>query len=292
MTVNKNDLVYHYCSVDTFLSIIQNSKLWLSDILKSNDAQEYFWVRDKINSEVKSKLLKDAKAFQIWEKFQAFGKEIAGKVNYTCSFSECRDSLSQWRGYAQDGEGVAIGFSKTHLQVLNDLTQPFLTFDKVVYDERKLRRLIESNSNKIIKIIDLKGVGRSAMELDGHYNPNYLLYKNPSFKQENEWRIIFLSPIRKEKSDYLLGGFQFHESKFRSVNGKIISYVEMNFEHIKQQLIKEIYIGPKAKVSQEDIKSVLFMNGYYDGFDPDTGMPIEFGSEKPISIRHSSSTYQ
>lgn len=32
-----SDIVYHYCSLEAFLSIIQNASLWLSDISKSND---------------------------------------------------------------------------------------------------------------------------------------------------------------------------------------------------------------------------------------------------------------
>lgn len=36
-----NEVVYHYCSVDTFFNIIKNSSIWLSDIAKSNDYQEY-----------------------------------------------------------------------------------------------------------------------------------------------------------------------------------------------------------------------------------------------------------
>ncbi len=35
-----NEVVYHYCCVDTFFNIIKNSSIWLSDIAKSNDYQE------------------------------------------------------------------------------------------------------------------------------------------------------------------------------------------------------------------------------------------------------------
>ena len=34
---NGEEILYHYCSVDTFFNIIKNAKLWLSDIEKSND---------------------------------------------------------------------------------------------------------------------------------------------------------------------------------------------------------------------------------------------------------------
>jgi hypothetical protein len=34
------DILYHYCSVDTFQSIILSKTLWLSDLSKSNDSKE------------------------------------------------------------------------------------------------------------------------------------------------------------------------------------------------------------------------------------------------------------
>ena len=33
-------IVYHYCSVPAFISIIRNKELWLTDVLKSNDPME------------------------------------------------------------------------------------------------------------------------------------------------------------------------------------------------------------------------------------------------------------
>ena len=37
--------LYHYCSNDTFLSILRNSELWLSELTLSNDSMEGIWVR-------------------------------------------------------------------------------------------------------------------------------------------------------------------------------------------------------------------------------------------------------
>ena len=41
------DIVYHYCSIDTFFSIIHNSTLRLSDINKVNDYSERKWILNK-----------------------------------------------------------------------------------------------------------------------------------------------------------------------------------------------------------------------------------------------------
>ena len=40
MPKSEEKIIYHYCSVDTFLSIIKNQELWASDIFKMNDSSE------------------------------------------------------------------------------------------------------------------------------------------------------------------------------------------------------------------------------------------------------------
>ena len=44
---NKSKTLYHYCSLDTFLNIIKNSSIWLSDVQKSNDCREMAWFRQQ-----------------------------------------------------------------------------------------------------------------------------------------------------------------------------------------------------------------------------------------------------
>ena len=40
MFKSEEKIIYHYCSVDAFLSIIKNQELWASDIFKMNDSLE------------------------------------------------------------------------------------------------------------------------------------------------------------------------------------------------------------------------------------------------------------
>ena len=79
-------------------------------------------------------------------------------------------------------------------------------------------------------------------------------------------------------------GIEFSETKFRFVNGKIISYIEMDFSKIKQEIIKEIWIGPKSKITPTDIKNMLSVYGYY-GETP-------YNENEPIPIVRSRSPYR
>ena len=49
-------MVYHYCNLDTFLKIIQNKSLRLSDIGKSNDYTELTYMENMIRKEFEKKI--------------------------------------------------------------------------------------------------------------------------------------------------------------------------------------------------------------------------------------------
>jgi hypothetical protein len=60
----------------------------------------------------------------------------------------------------------------------------------------------------------------------------------------------------------------------------------MNFEKVKQSIIKEIFIGPKSEVEVDDIVNLLSFYGYYDGIEGG------YNSQKPIDIKKSVTTYR
>ena len=123
-------ILYHYCSVETLLSIIQNKTIWLSDASKTNDSSELKYIFDfftatvdvilesygnKYNDLIKEKVRKIINSTMeglVYDKIRI----AKYKKNFICCFSEAKDLLSQWRAYANDGNGVAIGFSSDMLK--------------------------------------------------------------------------------------------------------------------------------------------------------------------------------
>ena len=47
-------LGYYYCSLSTFLNIIKNKQVYLSDPLKMNDSLEIKWYLEKLNNEARA----------------------------------------------------------------------------------------------------------------------------------------------------------------------------------------------------------------------------------------------
>lgn len=279
-----NEVVYHYCSVDTFFNIIKNSSIWLSDIAKSNDYQECIRCREIVNKGLEEYLKDNVKALQAWRTWYEQGvySNFSMKTFCVC-FSGSKDKLSQWRGYAQDGKGIAIGFDKEFLEELNQISEFHIAFGKVIYDnsEAYAQKIIAEN----IKKLEYKGVGHVALELSQNYRMQFPFVKNPGFKEENEWRAVVCSMIGHyniPSSDNIL----FSKIKYRAANNKLIPYIEMNFEKVKQSIIKEIFIGPKSEVEVEDIVNLLSYYGYYDGIEEG------YDSQIPVDIQKSNTTYR
>ena len=280
MEKNK-DLVYHYCSIEALVNIIRTSSIWLSDYRKLNDFAEEKWIKDKVNNKIQEQLISiDKKACDIWNRYYDQDTLRTGTFFVGC-FSEESDDLTQWTRYADDGRGVAIGFSKEELCKLNDRFG--LAFDKIIYNEKEQEQFVNKITKQIMDKFDRKSVMHVATEFFQDYTLQFLKYKNPGFYSEKEWRVVHYSSPAHQKITYH-GEFQFLKPEFRVSNNRMISYIPLSFSKIKQDIIKEICLGPSSKVSVNDILNLLNAYGYYEN--------VSFNDEEPIRITKSKSTYQ
>lgn len=278
------EILYHYCTVETFFNIIASSRMWLSDVEKSNDYQECILCREYVNESIEKYLQGDTKAAKAWKHCYNEGVETSyGTRTFAICFSESCDQLSQWRGYAQDGEGVAIGFDKTILERLNQISEYHIAFKQVIYDniQEYAQEIIDDN----IKKLAYKGVGHVALELSRNYRMKFPFVKNKCFQEEREWRAVICSQI----GNYNIPGSDeicFSKIKYRTAGGRLIPYIEMNFENVKKDFIKEIWIGPKACVEIKDVENFLNHSGYYENLENG------YNSQEPIKIAKSNATYR
>lgn len=277
-------ILYHYCSVETFFNIIVNSTLWLSDVEKSNDYQECILCREYVNEFIEKYLQEDIQAIKAWKHWYNAGIETSYSTRtFAICFSESCDQLSQWRGYAQDGQGIAIGFDIAILEALNQISEHHIAFKKVIYDDIQeyIQEIVDDNIEKLA----YKGVGHIALELNQNYRMKFPFVKNKCFHEEQEWRAVVCSQIGK----YNIPGsneINFSKIKYRVADGKLIPYIEMNFANVKKNFIKEIWIGPKARVEIEDVENFLSFSGYYENIENG------YNSQEPIKIVKSSATYR
>lgn len=279
------DVIYHYCNVDGFYNIIKDSTIWLCDVSKSNDYQECVLCKDRINEAIEEIMSKDKKNLDAWRWGINNGLELNREIfTYCACFSEDCDQLSQWRGYANNGQGLSIGFDKKLLVELGKSDPYRIKFAPIIYDKREQDKYVDSIVRDNLKTVEYKGIGHVAIELNTNYNLKFPFIKNSSFMEENEWRIAVNSRPGLHSALKLSDDFTFSEVKFHVANEKLISYIEMNFSRVKNELIKEIWIGPKSEVTENDVLNFLNTSGYYEG--------AEYNYNKPILIKKSSSSYR
>lgn len=286
MKKEKPDIVYHYCTLVGFLGIIQNAFLWVSDISKSNDYLECIYMRNQVKDRIEKEIADDAEAMHAWKMGYEMNPDMHNSM-LTCvaCFSGKKDCLSQWRGYADDGKGMAIGFDRNFLEQLSKLRNFSLEFARVIYDKDEQERYVKRAAKENLKRMVETGVGRVALELNTNYRMEFSRYKHPSFAEEEEWRLVLNSTSYDR--EIKVENMSFSEPKYRVVNGKLIFYRELDFSKIKEDFVKEMWIGPKADVGLRDIIQVLERYHYYDNHTEDG-----YSSKGPILIKRSSSSYR
>ena len=281
--INQQDgILYHYCSTEAFFNIIKNAKLWLSDIEKSNDYRECVACREIVNEKIEEYLSNDKQALEAWKVCYNEGVECNFSIRaFGVCFSESEDQLSQWRGYAKNGKGLAIGFDKEILEKLNLISQYHVVFGKVRYNntEAYVRDIVKDNIAKMKN----KGVGHVALELSENYRLKFPFVKTPGFEEEKEWRAVVCSQV----GNYNIPGSEqisFSKIKYRTSDDKLIPYIEMDFEKVKKNIVRKILIGPKSEI--EDVINFLNFCGYYENIEDG------YNFDSPIYIRKSVISYR
>lgn len=256
------NIIYHYCSVESFSAIIQNKTLWLSSVYNLNDYKEIHWIKDKIFKKIKTSITKDN--FTKYKNFEELYSNQLPNV-YIASFSEGSDLLSQWRAYANDGYGVAIGFNSDYFKE-NKLVQT----SSVLYDEEEQEKQIDLILKPLEEIddnIDIESLefSETFKEIITDINNLSAKSKNELFKEEQEVRLIHNPKIIDDKKNKkFIFEDNLSQMMFRSVCGNLIPYFELKFEEEKGiPAIIEIIKGPKNKFINKEAKIFLSNNGFY-----------------------------
>lgn len=212
----ENNIVYHYCTVETFLNIIRNHTLRLSDLCSSNDKAELKSLLGALRDEIINQYREREDFLEpiIWgmnidESFEFVLKMLMSKMYnninqmlFGICFSEEGDILGQWQEYAGKGTGIAIGFNIEWFQKLcnNDLFK----FSKVNYEYSGTSKLIKEYATIIYnEILQTIIEGKTKELIDESSGLPYMIrlreeglffksvfQKGNEYKSEEEWRLI------------------------------------------------------------------------------------------------------
>lgn len=303
-------VLYHYCGLQTFQNIIENRSIWLSDISKSNDAQELKWMQEQCTYYILDAWLKyvkdlenagkaelvQLKDFEQFDRVKSCAEYPIYSKTWAFCLTEKQDDLGQWRGYADDGAGVAIGFKSDTFEAIEAIChfinrEQDLYFKKVRYSAKEIKSFFYEQLR--LKDISVNCAPDTVIKLlekatfSAIWNAPF--FKNSTFKEEKEWRLAFTVsfaslfdgniPGLTEKNEKLDNPFH---SRYGYIvkNQDLVSHIEIGIDAMAQCL-SSITIGPKSKLKAVDLKLYLISQGILKDFSDDS-----------IKIYTSGSTYR
>lgn len=274
------DVLYHYCSASTFQAIASSGTIRFSDINMLNDESECRWGYS-IFEEAATRLInrvgvqKAAPTIDI-----SFIDEIDKIISpiqlvahpFIACFSLEPDLLGQWRAYADDGRGFAVGFSATSFK-----QQLPATFLRVLYDkEQQVKEMMQA-----IWAIYIMQHGGSELQKSKFIEDCVLLgtymtsFKHPAFAEEREIRAVHAVSIQE----------QGNLAKFVDEGGIVHGHIEIDGNPVSFQVrdnhlvaytdatltpanltspICELVLGPKNHSAPGNLHLFLGGLGYTD----------------------------
>jgi len=280
--------IYHYCSTETFLRILESKELWLSDIRHMNDSKEGLWAYELVDGFIKERVRSQPKGlvefmlgmYEMWNlnllKFpkvssvaveNGFDDFLNGNATtaFIACFSEEGDLLSQWRAYANDGRGVAIGFDPVGFGLearpayRSREVKSATGLTPVVYGKDEQNGIIADRLDRFLKeAVPYDKAKEKAAGCVADLGAVALTFKNPAFREEREWRIVH-SPMRLGECDFE-GAVA--DVRYRASEGNVVGYFPFSFANVGSPVIKEVVLGPKNESAWWAVKGALKANGF------------------------------
>lgn len=187
------------------------------------------------------------------------------------------DLLSQWRGYADDGHGVSIGFDKDYLCHLARKDSPGLVpsieLTPVRYESTDHEAVAEivldalgenldaflrsmSDAEERGHVVDRMQSWREGLQdMDGSAAEFVVLadaytLKMPAFREEKEWRLL-ASQRRNESNLY------------RSLRDRLVPYMRLELPKTESPAILKVILGPKNLTPPDVVKGMLALHGFH-----------------------------
>ncbi|MBY5657209.1 DUF2971 domain-containing protein [Rhizobium leguminosarum] len=265
---------YHYCNASAFYNIIRSKEVWLSSMSASNDSMEGKWLSNIIGL-----------AASRWG-VPEFAENLITLIrdieeNLDClgfCLSEAADTLSQWRGYADDGAGFSIGFSDRFMDEYKDPNDPLIHAQKVIYGIEDQIKMLQPFAAVVVQAIEdgafaLPRAGTLLAPISDEERASqreqylaahnrlirtfladinlFFKLKNRAFEEEHEWRLIRMA-IKP-----------FSDLDFRVSGTKIVPYLADSFGNVDKP-ISHVMIGPKNPTPKDVVTGFLARHGFND----------------------------
>lgn len=246
--------LYHYTSFTGLLGIVESGALWASDIRYMNDSAELKHTADLIRTEITRRITAGHAKPDLLNQFLDWvtHRITNGHMLFASSFRSNGNLLSQWRGYSRLGKGVSLGFDPD--SILRCARQQSFQIGRCIYSSKSQQRLI-SRIIDVVEALAEKHIPEYTHQGKNAANSYHCIFqlietdllriaailKHPSFREEEEWRIV--SPII---TDYVKAPVLFREGA-----SMLVPYVEFNLitEDNSPIALEHLFLGPTPNIT-------------------------------------------
>jgi hypothetical protein len=269
--------LYHYTGGNGLKGILESGQVWFTDYRQMNDPSELTHGIDTAHDV--ARLLgtgADGRVRLFLENFADLFRHdnFAGTLDFfIASFSRARNDLGQWRAYADNGRGFAVGFAPCMFRIGDPIPNRLPEFVgpmRYRADEVRARHaaaleqaaaIFLETVNANADLVSDRAVGIPFMDkfvreiIAQPLIWNCLTSKHPAYEHEQEVRLVIMG---------MPGRLSPHVTT-RLRGSEIVSFIAHPMPLREQHHIAEIVVGPAAPSSAE--RSVRTMLAYL-GLDP------------------------
>jgi hypothetical protein len=273
-------MIYHYTNDAGLKGILESGQLWFSDIFGQNDPSELRHGLGLAVRALKSRIADHRPEIETFasmlERFDIDAGIEASAHYFICCFSGDGDDLGQWRAYADNGRGYALGFETAPLEDVfcrkkgKPIPQHH-TFP-ITYDDAELTRIQTALVDLIDPLVSLPRKVSAKDDTINAYMSDLLVYhamnvirgvmffKHEAYKNETEFR--FQQIFRRDKAAPAV--------KYRHRPHTLVRYREFDWRTAAAASLKEIVIGPAADKG----KAERFVKDCLAAFNPKGAVKI------------------
>jgi hypothetical protein len=234
---------------------VNTAEVWATKIQFMNDATEFGLALTIARKELDS-MSDSASAMQVAAcvRLRDSLRGLEDINIFAACFCEDGDLLSQWRGYSENSHGYSIAFDSDSLMHVASLEG--FQVGRCIYDAEVQRNIIrEAVAHCVENEIDFSSAARRW----GFHGPlaDILFrcggfFKDPSFADEQEWRVI--SPAILYNNERL---------SFRTGKSMIIPYYRLSILCEGTLPIRHVVVGPcpHTDLAKSAVTSLMMSNG-------------------------------
>lgn len=278
--------LWHYTTTEGLRAILSSHRLRLSHARFLNDSSEIALGWSRVTAALDGAIFSATNLKGLFE----MTKSVTGKVYhathyFTFCLSARADSLSQWRAYSDSGSGYSLGFDPKQLLASTEpdvtcllLRMVYSRADQSLLLERGVEAAREFFGELLQKPVAAEEkepiLGRANVRLSHFMMRAALSFKDDSFEDEREWRLVTgLHPDEASCQELL------SHVDFRSGGGIVRPYLDVPHgpPPDKRLPISRIVLGPTLRpvLTRESLDFFLAQKGYGAVPVDDSNVPLQ-----------------